>query len=126
VRNKLIVVFHEYFKRFHIAEKHKIMATAKKDFYNRRDFKDKHKIKDFLDFWETLSSLKSLFISCMFLPTLSFIVRDVHQWNDTIALEYTVWYGRMWTQSGSGQSSGRLVNKVMRFNEKVGTYWPVT
>jgi hypothetical protein len=32
VRNKLIVVFHEYFKRFHIAEKHKIMAAAKKRF----------------------------------------------------------------------------------------------
>ena len=30
VRNKLIVVFHEYFKRFHIAEKHEIMAAAKK------------------------------------------------------------------------------------------------
>jgi hypothetical protein len=28
VRNKLIVIFHEYFKRFHIAEKHKIMAAA--------------------------------------------------------------------------------------------------
>jgi hypothetical protein len=50
VRNKLIVVFHEYFKRFHIAEKHKIMAAAKKGFYNRKDIKDKHKTKDFLDF----------------------------------------------------------------------------
>jgi hypothetical protein len=49
VRNKLIVVFHEYFKRFHIAEKHKIMAAAKKGFYNQRDIKDIHKIKDFLD-----------------------------------------------------------------------------
>jgi hypothetical protein len=28
VRDKLIVVFHKYFKRFHVAEKHKIMAAA--------------------------------------------------------------------------------------------------
>jgi hypothetical protein len=28
VRNELTVVFHEYFKRFHVAEKHKIMTAA--------------------------------------------------------------------------------------------------
>jgi hypothetical protein len=28
MRDKLIVVFHKYFERFHVAEKHKIMATA--------------------------------------------------------------------------------------------------
>jgi hypothetical protein len=39
VRYKLIVVFHEYFKRFHIAEKHKIMAAAKEGFYNQKDIK---------------------------------------------------------------------------------------
>jgi len=51
VRDKLIVVFHEYFKRFHIAEKHKIMAAAKKKgFYDQKYIKDKHKTKDFLNF----------------------------------------------------------------------------
>jgi len=97
VRNKLIVVFHEYFKRFHIAEKHKIMAAAKKGFYNRKDIKDKHETKDILDFRETLSSLESLYMSCMFLLTPSFIVRDMNQQNDTIVMEYTVRYGRKWT-----------------------------
>jgi len=74
------------------------MAAAKKGFYNQKYIKDKHKTKDFLlNFSETLSSLESLFMSYMFLPTLSFIVRDMHQWNDTIAMEYALWYGRMWT-----------------------------
>lgn len=50
VRNKLIVIFHEYFKRFHIAEKHKIMAAAKEGFYNRKDIKHTQKTKEFLGF----------------------------------------------------------------------------
>jgi len=47
VRNKLIVVFHEYFKRFHIAEKHKIMAAAKKNFAIEKISKINIRLKTF-------------------------------------------------------------------------------
>jgi hypothetical protein len=75
VRDKLIVVFHKYFERFHVAEKHKIMATAikkrvysKQYTYQQRHASDRHYISEHHSFTETLS------MSCLtpFKPSLNY------------------------------------------------------